>query len=41
MKARHKRLAIVVGGVMAVSIAAVLILNALNSNRNNMANSWV
>ena len=34
MKARHKRLAIVVGGVMAVSIAAVLILNALNSNIN-------
>ena len=32
MKPRHKRAAIIVGALVAISIAAVLILNALNSN---------
>lgn len=32
MKARHKRTALIVGGLAAISIAAALILNALNSN---------
>lgn len=32
MKPRHKRTAIIVGALIAISIAAVLILNALNSN---------
>ena len=32
MKPRHKRIAIIVGALVAVSIAAALILNALNSN---------
>ena len=32
MKPRHKRAAIIVGALIAISIAAVLILNALNSN---------
>lgn len=32
MKPRHKRAAIIVGALVAIAIAAVLILNALNSN---------
>lgn len=32
MKPRHKRAAIIVGALIAISVAAVLILNALNSN---------
>ena len=32
MKPRHKRAAIIVGALIAIAIAAVLILNALNSN---------
>ena len=32
MKARHKRAAIIVGGLAVVAIAAALVLNALNSN---------
>ena len=32
MKPRHKRAVIIVGVLIAISIAAVLILNALNSN---------
>ena len=32
MKPRHRRAAIIVGALIAISIAAVLILNALNSN---------
>ncbi len=32
MKPRHKRLAIVVGGVAAIGIAAALVLNAFESN---------
>jgi cytochrome c-type biogenesis protein CcmE len=32
VKPRHKRAAIVVGALIAICIAAVLILNALNSN---------
>ena len=32
MKPRHKRAAIIVGALIAICIAAVLILNALNSN---------
>jgi len=32
VKPRHKRIAIIVGALVAVSIAAALILNALNSN---------
>ena len=32
MKPRHKRAAIIVGSLIAISVAAVLILNALNSN---------
>ena len=32
MKPRHKRAAIIVGALIAIGIAAVLILNALNSN---------
>lgn len=32
MKPRHKRAAIIVGALIVISIAAVLILNALNSN---------
>ena len=32
MKPRHKRVAIIVGALIAISIATVLILNALNSN---------
>ena len=32
MKPRQKRIAIIVGALIAVSLAAVLILNALNSN---------
>jgi len=32
VKPRHKRAAIIVGALIAISIAAVLILNALNSN---------
>jgi len=32
VKPRHKRTAIIVGALIAISIAAVLILNALNSN---------
>ena len=32
MKPRHKRAVIIVGALIAISIAAVLILNALNSN---------
>lgn len=32
MKPRHKRAAIIVGALIAISIAVVLILNALNSN---------
>ncbi len=32
MKPRHKRTALIVGGLAAVGIAAALVLNALNSN---------
>lgn len=32
MKPRHKRLAIIVGGVAAIGIAAALVLNAFQSN---------
>ncbi|CAM3629457.1 cytochrome c-type biogenesis protein CcmE [Polynucleobacter brandtiae] len=32
LKPRHKRFAIIIGGLIAVVLAAVLILNALNSN---------
>ncbi len=32
MKPRHKRIAIIVGALVAIGIAAALILNALNSN---------
>jgi len=32
MKPRHKRLAIIVGGVASLGVAAALVLNALNSN---------
>ena len=32
MKARHKRIAIIVGGVASLGIAAFFVLNALNSN---------
>ncbi len=32
MKPRHKRAALIVGGLAAVGIAAALVLNALNSN---------
>ncbi len=32
MKPRHKRAAIIVGALIAIGLAAVLILNALNSN---------
>ena len=32
MKPRHKRAALIVGALIAISVAAVLILNALNSN---------
>lgn len=32
MKPRHKRVAIIVGALIAIGIAATLILNALNSN---------
>jgi len=32
VKPRHKRAAIIVGALIAISVAAVLILNALNSN---------
>ncbi len=32
MKPRHKRAAIIIGALAAIGIAAVLILNALNSN---------
>lgn len=32
MKPRYKRAAIIVGALIAISVAAVLILNALNSN---------
>ena len=32
MKPRHKRAAIIVGGLAAIGIAAALVLNALNSN---------
>ena len=32
MKPRHKRIAIIVGALIAISLAATLILNALNSN---------
>jgi len=32
MKARHKRIAIIVGGLASLSIAAFFVLNALNSN---------
>ena len=32
MKPRHKRAVIIIGALIAISIAAVLILNALNSN---------
>ncbi|HEY6898181.1 MAG TPA: cytochrome c maturation protein CcmE [Rhodocyclaceae bacterium] len=32
MKPRHKRIALIVGGLSTVAIAAVLVLNALNSN---------
>ena len=32
MKPRHKRLAIVVGGLAALGIAATLVLNAFQSN---------
>ena len=32
MKPRHKRLAIIVGGLASLGVAAALVLNALNSN---------
>jgi cytochrome c-type biogenesis protein CcmE len=32
VKPRHKRAALIVGALIAISVAAVLILNALNSN---------
>ena len=32
MKPRQKRIAIIIGGIIAISVAAALILNALNSN---------
>ena len=32
MKPRHKRIAIIIGALTAISLAAALILNALNSN---------
>jgi len=32
MKPRHKRLALIVGGVASLGVAAALVLNALNSN---------
>ncbi|MDQ5916977.1 MAG: cytochrome c-type biosis protein CcmE, partial [Pseudomonadota bacterium] len=32
MKARQKRIALIVGGLAVLAIAAVLVLNALNSN---------
>ena len=32
MKPRHKRAALIVGGLAAVGVAATLVLNALNSN---------
>jgi cytochrome c-type biogenesis protein CcmE len=32
MKPRHRRLAIIVGGLAVLSVAAALVLNALNSN---------
>ena len=32
MKPRHKRAAIIVGALIAIGVAAVLVLNALNSN---------
>ena len=32
MKPRHKRTALIVGGLVAIGIAAALVLNALNSN---------
>lgn len=32
MKPRHKRAAIIVGGLAAIGVAAALVLNALNSN---------
>jgi len=32
MKPRHKRLAIIVGAVASIGVAAALVLNALNSN---------
>jgi len=32
VKPRQKRIAIIVGGIIAISVAAALILNALNSN---------
>lgn len=32
MKSRHKRLALIVGGLAALGIAAALVLNAFNSN---------
>ena len=34
MKSRHKRLAIIVGGLAGLGVAAWLVLNALNSNIN-------
>jgi cytochrome c-type biogenesis protein CcmE len=32
MKPRHKRIALIVGGLAAIGIASALVLNALNSN---------
>jgi cytochrome c-type biogenesis protein CcmE len=32
MKPRHKRIALIVGGLAVIAIAAALVLNALNSN---------
>lgn len=32
MKSRHKRLALIVGGLVALGVAATLVLNAFNSN---------
>ncbi|SNX28114.1 cytochrome c-type biogenesis protein CcmE [Polynucleobacter meluiroseus] len=32
MKARHKRLLLIIGGLCVVGVAALLIMNALNSN---------
>jgi cytochrome c-type biogenesis protein CcmE len=32
VKPRQKRIAIIIGGIIAISVAAALILNALNSN---------